>query len=139
MILTPEIDTSTVKGAVAYYKTLHDEIYVLICNKCRSELAVEVKGNVAGQPTNDLGFTVLPVGNQLLGSRPRLDGVMGYSCICGNDTRANPIEESLSPSGAFMPHEVHAIKEKMARTNFKPLQKIRGNRHTIETFTRVRI
>lgn len=58
---------------------------------------------------------------------------------CGNDTRGSVIEEELSPTGSFLPHEIHAIKTKYRETGYKPKFKQLGNVQLHETFKRERI
>lgn len=58
---------------------------------------------------------------------------------CGNDTRGSEIEEELSPTGSFLPHEVHVIKEKYRTSAYKPKFKQQGNVQLHETFKRERI
>lgn len=58
---------------------------------------------------------------------------------CGNDTRGSVIEEELSPTGSFLPHEIEAIKTKYRQTGYVPKFKQQGNIQVHETFKRERI
>lgn len=139
MILRPQLAPTDPQAVLDYYKEHYDEVHILTCNECKADLAIEVRGNVSGYVRNDYGFTVLPVGEKLLASRVRTDNSMGYQCRCGNDTRGNEIEEALSPQGTFMPHEVHAIKQKYIEIGHTPNIKAKGNKEVHETFTRERV
>ena len=112
MILSPEID----KNALDYYRNLYDEIYLVTCSKCKTVLAIEIMGEVSGYPRDSRGLTTLSLDSKHLATRVRTDGVVGYQCACGNDTRGNEIEEKLSPKGTFLPHELDAIHKEYHET-----------------------
>lgn len=139
MILRPQLEPTDHQSVFDYYLEHYNEVHILTCNKCKADLGIEIKGEVAGYPTNQFGFTVLPFGEQLLASRCRLDGSMGYQCRCGNDTRATALEESMSPTGSFLPHEVAAIQQRQLEVGHKPSIKLKGKKEIHETFTRERI
>lgn len=58
---------------------------------------------------------------------------------CGNDTRGSAIEEAISPTGSFLPHEVAKIQEAYRQSRYKPDFKRVGNKEHHETFIRERI
>lgn len=139
MILRPQLEPTDNQSVLDYYKEHYGEVHILTCNKCKEDLGIEIKGEVSGIVMNKNGFSVLPFGDRLLSSRVRSDGSMGYQCICGNDTRGTEVEEALSPTGTFLPHEVHAIEQKQVEIGWKPKIKVKGNKEIHETFTRERI
>lgn len=139
MILRPQLEPTDEQSVLQYYLEHYDEVHILSCNKCGNDLGIEIRGEVSGLKMNDNGFCVLPFGSHLLSSRVRTDGSMGYQCACGNDTRGTQLEEKLSPNGTFLPHEVHAIRQKQIEIGWKPKIKIKGNKEIHETFTRERI
>lgn len=142
MILRPQLEPTDHQSVLDYYKQNYGEVHILSCNKCKSDLGIEIRGEVFGSnayKVNTNGYTVLPFGNTLLASRVRTDGTMGYQCSCGNDTRGTAIEEELSPTGSFLPHEVAAIVEKQFEIGWKPKLKVKGNKEIHETFTRERV
>jgi len=139
MILRPQLEPTDEQSILNYYTEHYEEVYVVSCNKCKADLGIEVKGHISGYPLNRNGYTMLAFGSNLLTSRVRTDGSMGYQCICGNDTRGTEIEEALSPDGTFLPHEVAAIEQKQIEVDWQPKVKVRGNREITETFTRERI
>lgn len=139
MLLRPQLEPTDDQAVLDYYLQHYNEVYILKCNKCKHDLGIEIKGEISGYKMNDYGYTVLPFGDRLLSSRVRSDGSMGYQCICGNDTRGTQIEEALSPTGTFLPHEVFAIKQKQIEIGWKPKISRRGNKEIHETFTRERI
>lgn len=144
MILRPEIKPTDGQEVIDYYLARSDELDVLTCDKCGEDLAIEIKGyhpdldSPALRP-NDNGYVVIPVSDKLLASRVRLDGLCGYQCVCGNDTRANPIEEAASPAAGFMPHEIAKAQQEMSKAKWKPLVKQEDNKQRRETFTAERI
>jgi hypothetical protein len=138
VILRPEIEP-TEQEVVDYYKAHYDEVHVVSCTKCGEDLAVEVRGDVPGLRRNDNGCTVIPISEKLLSSRVRLDGLSGYQCLCGNDTRSNAFEEEASPRGEFLPHEVERARRKMDEAKWKPLVRNQGNKQHRETFVAERV
>lgn len=201
MILRPQLEHHDDQSVLDYYLDHYDEVHIITCNKCGTDLGIEIRGNVSGYQPNDLGYTVLPLGSSLLSSRVRTDGSMGYQCgaqmpnpaypaakeatdkvnqdlldtydkqykemvkeakirktkapeysppqpmavpvpeivACGNDTRGTQIEEELSPTGTFLPHEVAAIHQRYAEVGWKPKIRRKGNKEIHETFTRERV
>ena len=132
---------------VQFYLDHFNEVHTVTCNKCSTLLAVmvadpiaDVQGTLPAPHAN--GLVVVPVDDGFLGSRLRLDGVMGFQCgavvvskesqapeLCLNDTRLTYIEEEESPSGQMLPHEVAAIQERH-QTDYEPAE---------ETFTVERV
>lgn len=139
MILRPQLEHHDDQSVLDYYLDHYDEVHIITCNKCKEDLGIEIKGAIPGYQPNDKGYTILPLGEQLLSSRVRTDGSMGYQCRCGNDTRGTQVEEELSPTGTFLPHEVAAIHQRYAEVGWKPKVKVKGNKEVHETFTRERI
>jgi len=139
MILRPQLEPTDHQSVLDYYMQHYSEVHIVTCNKCKADLGIEIRGEISGYKTNDLGFTVLPFGNHLLASRVRTDGSMGYQCKCGNDTRGTQIEEALSPTGTFLPHEVAAIKQRQIEVGWNPKVKVSGKKEIHETFTRERV
>ena len=134
MIVKPEATHHNPKTMVAFYKKHFADVHIVSCNKCRNSLAIELShpysNDLLGLLPNALGIIVLAVDEKLLSHRVRLDGMIGYQCICGNDTRASEIEEALSPNGDFHPHEVAAIHEEFANRNWQaPIKHINGKEH----------
>lgn len=78
-----------VQKQIDYYKSRYDEVAVITCNKCKTVVAVEVKGGVdqAGDPSHPEGRQVIPISYPdhpykmaLTSHRVRLDGQIGYEC-----------------------------------------------------------
>lgn len=80
MILRPQLEPTDHQSVLDYYLAHYSEVHIVTCNKCGVDLAIEIRGEVSGYKMNDLGFTVLPFGDNLLSSRVRTDGTMGYQC-----------------------------------------------------------
>ena len=124
MIIEPEITHHAPAQMISYYKKYFHNVMSVNCEQCKNTIAIEVSepisNDVLGLTFNQAGVCILPLPEKLLASRVRLDGMTGYQCICGNDMRANEIEEELSPSGEFQPHEVAAIQERMSTLGYMP-------------------
>lgn len=80
MILRPQLEHTDEQPILDYYLAHYDEVHILTCNKCGTDLGLEIKGQVSGLTMNKNGFSVLPIGTALLSSRVRTDGSMGYQC-----------------------------------------------------------
>lgn len=139
MILRPEIAPTDPQEVLDYYKSRYSEVHIITCKKCKHDLGIEVAGEVSGLPRNELGRTVIPVHPNLLSSRVRLDGMAGYQCACGNDTRSCDIEEACSPTGTFLPHEIDKTMTVMAESGWEAPIKQVGNKEHRDTFVAERI
>jgi hypothetical protein len=144
MIITPEAVQHSPAQMISFYKKHFRVVNALTCLKCKNTLALELSephtNDLMGLSPNSLGIIVLPVDEKLLSHRVRLDGMIGYQCICGNDTRSFDIEEELSPLGDFHPHEVHAIKARMQDVGWKaPVKTINDSKEQRGSFTAERV
>jgi hypothetical protein len=119
------------KEIVKYYKQNFDFVQLVTCTTCGSDLCLWVLDREQVQPNmvnHHLGLRRIVVGNSLLASRKRLDGAMGYHCVCGADTRLSPIEKGILEEEpwhggtvpAMEPHIEAKIKQKIIATNFQP-------------------
>jgi hypothetical protein len=116
---------------VEFYKENYDFVQLVQCKKCGADLCLWVldRNQVqANMVAHHMGLRRIVIGNNLLGSRKRLDGAMGYQCICENDSRLSPIERGIIEAQpwtggtvpAIDPHLEAKIKQKIVATNFKP-------------------
>lgn len=87
MILSSEVTYTDVQQMYEFYKQNFAVVEMVICNKCDSPLAFECQGgDTMGLPTNELGKVVIPIGDNLLSHRIRLDEaptgerMVGYQC-----------------------------------------------------------
>ena len=123
MIIAPEVNHHAPATMIAFYKKHFRLVHALHCGKCKNTIAIELSdplsNDLLGLKPNAKGIIVLPVDEKLLSHRIRLDGMIGYQCACGNDTRASEIEERNSPMGDFLPHEMSAIHEEMRITGWQ--------------------
>lgn len=134
------------KEIVKYYKDNFDFVQLVSCENCKADLCLWVLDRDQVQPNmvnHHLGLRRIAVGNNLMSSRKRLDGAMGYECICGADTRLSPIEKGILEETpwyggtvpAIDPHVEAKIKQKIIATNFQPEVKDLGHGDTsIEGF-----
>ncbi len=144
----PILSSQTLPGdaeqMLQFYKTHFAIVDVVSCDNC-GLLAFECSGGDGmGLAPNELGKFVIPIGDKLLSHRVRLDEtptgerMVGYQCVCGNDSRIAEVEKGLVPVGgmqtALSPFEKHQIAEQIKLKNVKPKFKQRGNIKTFETF-----
>lgn len=134
------------KEIVKYYKDNFDFVQLVKCTACEADLCLWVldKSQVQSNMTNHhLGLRRIVIGNNLLASRKRLDGAMGYQCICGAESRLSPIEKGILEEQpwyggtvpAIDPHVEAKIKQKIIATNFKPdVQDLGDDEMVIEGF-----
>ena len=129
-----------------YTGNIASETYLVHCNKCDSIIALEYLPSDLNKQVPENMHTekrqLVEVGSKLLAYRVRLDGIMGYQCICGNDSRVSAIEESVLPVGLnaqVKPHQREEILNKMQEDNYKPNVVVDGNITTLEGFSLERV
>jgi hypothetical protein len=151
----PDI-TSTAKETLDFYlkDPQYTEVHIVRCNRCKSDLCLEVLNpNEAPRyltsHTKGCRRIVLGTSGPLLSSRKRLDGLMGYRCICGNNTIIADIEKGVVPQvkapilhiPSIEPHHEALVKLQMAKDHYKPDIDVSDDGKTIrqETFTTTRL
>ena len=87
MILSSETTTSDAQQMLEFYKQNFAVVELVSCSKCGSMLAFECSGGDGmGLPANELGKYIIPIGNNLMSHRVRLDEaptgerMVGYQC-----------------------------------------------------------
>ena len=143
------------KEALDYYikDPKYKEVYIVRCLDCEADMCIEVlepqtvnqfkSSHHEGRRRVTLGDDEYP-GGRLLSHRKRLDGAMGYRCICGNNTiiskpempfvaKTNSIEQ-LPYLPALEPHQEAAMRVEMARSGYKPDTEQLGNKTRVESF-----
>lgn len=146
----------TTQEALAFYlkEPAYKEVYVVSCDKCGHDMCIEVlepssvnqfkSTHHQGRRRVTLGDAEYP-GGRLLSHRKRLDGVMGYRCVCGNNTILSNPERGLIPQTndpnlipylpSIEPHQEAELRFKMATGGYKPDVEELGNKTRIESFT----
>lgn len=133
-----------------WYKTMATEIYEIHCtdteqHKDGTLIGIEITLKQGEpNPRHIDGRYVIPVGDNLMASRPRLDGVMGYECRCkmGNggksDTRWSDIEKELILRDHIMTsltnEDIMTVKHELNVRNHVPNVKKTKLGYKIETF-----
>ena len=144
---------ATAKETIDYYTSNFPHVQIVRCDGCGKDLCLEVLDPQAFDKyvhSHHDGLRRIMLENSpLLSSRKRLDGVMGYECLCGNNTINSTVELGLLPTvnnatGPSMipdiePHHVAMVAIQIAKTHYKPDVKVTGNKTRIETFTVERI
>lgn len=148
--------TSTAQEVIDFYlkDKQYTEVHIVRCNKCNEPLCLEVLnpnevGAHFGAHHRGMRRIVLGHNGPLLSSRKRLDGLMGYRCMCGNNTIIAEIEKGLVPQAkapiahipTIEPHHEAMIKLEMAKGHHKPdIEKsLDGKFIRHETFTAERL
>lgn len=143
-------------AAIKYYMDSpeYTEVYLVTCNKCGKPMCLEVfepataayyrQTHHQGRRRITLGFADAPDG-YLLSHRKRLDGAMGYKCVCGNNTILSKHELGLVPQtkdpkaapylSQMEPHQEAELRIRMSRENYKPDIEVNGLKTRIESFT----
>lgn len=95
------------------------------------------------------GAHVIPVGDNLMAYRPRLDGAMGYECRCklytdgATDTRWSAIELKHVPRNEVMSsvsmESMQKVKTEMEETNYQPPIESTSIGYKVEAFELRRI
>lgn len=87
MILSSETTANDAQQMLEFYKQHFAVVEIVSCSKCASFLAIECSGGDGmGMQPNELGKYVIPIGENLLSSRVRLDEaatgerMVGYQC-----------------------------------------------------------
>jgi len=87
MILSSETTFNDAQQMLAFYKQHFAVVEIVSCSNCRAMLAFECTGGDGmGLQPNELGKYVIPIGNNLLSHRIRLDEaptgerMVGYQC-----------------------------------------------------------
>jgi hypothetical protein len=121
-------------GILDFYLKRYAEVYVVICVKCDTKLCLEVKDPAKLNPHHLYGRTVIELSPKYVAHRRREDDCEGYQCKCGQDNRWAYIEwQTLRHGGDHMyPHEVQAVKDAIAASDYHPDVKIKGKDTIIE-------
>lgn len=87
MILSSEVATQDAEQMLQFYKQNFAVVEVVSCDRCGNLLAFECSGGDSmGLPQNELGKYIIPIGDNLLSHRVRLDEaptgerMVGYQC-----------------------------------------------------------
>jgi len=87
MILSSETSPTDAQQMLEFYKQQFAVVEIVSCGKCGSMLAFECAGGESmGLQQNELGKYIIPIGNNLLSHRVRLDEaptgerMVGYQC-----------------------------------------------------------
>ena len=149
----PEPAKEDAKAVISFYKKNYKRVQTVRCNKCKELLCLEIldpEKYTAMLAYHHEGLRRIELlGSPLLSSRRRLDGVMGYQCLCGNDTRNSKVELGIVPSvpvatnpamiPVLEPHHAAMVRLEMAKQHYTPDVEEMGNKTRVETFTVERI
>ena len=124
MILSSETTVTDAQQMLEFYKQHFAVVEIVGCSRCGSMLAFECTGGDGmGLQPNELGKYIIPIGDNLLSSRVRLDEaptgerMMGYQCgaIVPNPSYAGDkaaFDEELAKYDAQYKKDLAAAKKK---------------------------
>lgn len=148
--------TATAQDVIDFYLNdkSYSQVHIVRCDQCGSDLCLEVLnpnevGKHLGAHHQGMRRIVLGTNGPLLSSRKRLDGLMGYRCMCGNNTIIAEIEKGVVPQvkapvahmPTIEPHHEALVKLQMAKNHHQPdIEKsLDGKFVRHETFTAERL
>ena len=137
-----QLTLASAEDTVDFYLKSYPFVQIVKCLNCNEDLCLwvldptQVKKNMHVHP---LGLRRIQVSNSLFSTRKRHDGVMGYLCACGNDSRLSSIEKNIVPTakGIIPPDEPHIealVKKKMLAENYSPKIELIDGKEVIEGF-----
>lgn len=142
-------EVARAKDILMFYTDNFPEVYILICDKCHTKLAIEYVDLSAPNPNHHQGRQVIAISNKLGSFRQRLDGAMGYKCKCGNNTILADIEDGIVPVAKRLedgtvfippegmevhPHHIGMVQQRMAQLDYHPDIRLKGKDTITETF-----
>ena len=151
MIISGQIHKDQIAEMLSFYKKHFDSVELVKCTECDSELAFECAGGAGmGMAQNELGKYVIPIGDQLMAHRVRLDQnedgerMVGYQCACGNDSKLSAVEREVVPVGKTLVHltpfEKHRIMEQIKQDpEYRPNFRRVGNKKIMDGFSIERV
>ncbi|MFA5999217.1 MAG: hypothetical protein WC747_04330 [Candidatus Babeliales bacterium] len=128
MILSSQTNASDVEEMLQFYKQQFAVVEVVSCGKCGSFLAFECSGGESmGLAPNELGKYIIPIGDNLLSHRVRLDEaptgerMVGYQCGALVPNPAYPIavadhQAAVAAYEAQYPKDVAAYEKDFKKT-----------------------
>jgi hypothetical protein len=131
------------EDTVDFYLKNYQFVQIVRCLRCGSDLCLwyldpgKVRQNMA--QLHHMGLTRVQLSDNLRSTRMRHDGLMGYKCICGNNSLLADIEKNIVPQakGVIPSDELHTgalVRKKMLATNFTPKTEIIDNKEIIDGF-----
>ena len=131
-----------------FYMDNYAEVYVLICDKCKTKLAIEYLDISKPNVNHHQNRQVIAIHDKMKSYRPRLDGAMGYQCACGNDTKLATIEDGIVPVAKIVdgvmqipqggmelhPHHLGLVQERMGQLKYHPDIRLKGKDTITESF-----
>lgn len=119
LVDAPAMALEELKKIKAWYKKNANDTVTITCLNCNSVIAIEAQMPNRIERTHVDGYTVVPVDGKLMSYRIRLDGSMGYSCICGNSNILLPEENNLRGQFSVAPHVEDQIKREIKQNKSK--------------------
>ena len=85
---------------IQWYVDNYDQVEKVTCGKCKTPMCLWVLDPAkVGQmhQVHHQGHSRITLSGKLMATRKRLDGHMGYWCLCGNDSRLADVERGIIP------------------------------------------
>lgn len=138
-----EIHEDELPTMLDWYNQNADMVETIHCpDKSHKTDIVALKVNIANPEfnnthTNDGVFVVGIVG-KLLSYRQRLDGVVGFQCICGNDNMWSKVEnDNISKEhkhSVLTPDDMFRVRQAVEQSNYQPAVKKLKLGYAIDSF-----
>lgn len=102
----PKQDKAELQAMADFYSKQHGEVYFVRCLHCDRVIAVEVSmagGNIPQRNRQIYGYQELFVTTRTrLDKTPAGRPMVGYQCVCGNDTRLGKHERGEVPTSTMV-------------------------------------
>ncbi len=158
MLQATHIEKETEDQAVKFYVDRYPEVQLVTCGKCKKDLCLwYLDPQMAPRflANHHRGMQRVTLSGALRSTRKRLDGRMGYKCVCGNDSILAEVEEGIVPQlkinqlGQVMnpeqsldvyPHHEAAVKLVMAKFGDKAkVKELKSGETVIDGFVHRRL
>ena len=136
------VSLASAEDTVDFYLNSYEFVQITKCLNCDADLCLWILDKARtrqNMQVHHLGLRRIQLSESLRSTRKRHDGVMGYYCACGNDSRLSSIEKGLVPTATGIipsdePHIEALVKKKMLAENYTPKVEIIDNKEIVEDF-----
>lgn len=115
---------------IDFYTKNYRRVEITRCYSCEAVMCLWILEDSSVQTNFSIhhqGLRRIEVGNSMLSTRKRHDGVMGYQCKCGNNSLLSAVEKGIVPTSnnpnAILfdqPHTKMLVEKKMIAEGYKP-------------------
>lgn len=125
-----------IKEIIDFYMQNYRHVEIVRCLSCGADMCLwileesSVRSNI---PIHHRGLRRIEIGEDMLSTRKRHDGVMGYLCKCGSNSLMSIVEKGIVPTSntavipSDQPHFKALVDKKMIAEGYKPTIETLGN------------